>query len=184
MTQLQDSQYSGISWHQDLADSTFLKGTVTSAGVGEGFSAFDTRALSPTIFLLTTSHTFLFCSSHIGGAFLGSLIVFSVTDAMGTRREMLFAAVLFACGAVVEALAASASLSAGAGKSVLLLGRWTYGIGCGFATHGKPRGYLGVEAFVAPPPLKIGNLCVAFRHALIPLPPTHCLDPPLPPFLF
>jgi hypothetical protein len=72
----------------------------------------------------------------VGGAFLGSLVVFSVTEAMGTRREMLLAALLFVCGALVEALAATSSLSAGAGEGILLLGRWTYGIGCGFAMHG------------------------------------------------
>lgn len=35
VTQLQDSEYSGVSWHQQLADSSFLQGAITSAGVGE-----------------------------------------------------------------------------------------------------------------------------------------------------
>jgi len=55
---------------------------------------------------------------------------------MGTRREMLLASLLFVCGALIEALAATSSLSSGAGEGILLLGRWTYGIGCGFAMHG------------------------------------------------
>lgn len=62
--------------------------------------------------------------------------MFSVTEAMGTRREMLLASLLFVCGALIEALAATSSLSSGAGEGILLLGRWTYGIGCGFAMHG------------------------------------------------
>ena len=74
----------------------------------------------------------------VGGAFIGSMIVFKVTEALGTRREMLVAAFLFVVGGAIEYLSSGSSLNASSGISVLLLGRWTYGVGCGFAMHGAP----------------------------------------------
>jgi len=41
-------------------------------------------------------------SSGVGGALIGSILVFKVTEAFGTRREMLLASVLFAVGAFIE----------------------------------------------------------------------------------
>jgi sugar porter (SP) family MFS transporter len=100
-------------------------------------------------------------SAGVGGAFIGSIIVFRVTNVLGTRREMLTAALLFISGAVLEAFSATKSLSANVGISVLLLGRWIYGVGCGFAMHGAPS-YI---AELSPPDIRGG--LVSLKECMI-----------------
>lgn len=67
---------------------------------------------------------------------IGSIICFKVGDALGRRREILIAAVLFFIGAVVEAASGSSVWSGDWGLVVLMIGRVSYGVGCGFAMHG------------------------------------------------
>ena len=55
-------------------------------------------------------------SAGVGGALIGSVVVFRVTDRLGTRREMIVAAVLFAAGAVVEAVSGEPSWDAAVAK--------------------------------------------------------------------
>jgi len=100
-------------------------------------------------------------SSGVGGALAGSMLVFKVTEALGTRREMLLASILFAIGAFIEALAATSTFSANLGIGVLLLGRWTYGIGCGFAMHGAPS-YIGE---MSPPAIR--GALVSLKEGMI-----------------
>jgi len=100
-------------------------------------------------------------SAGVGGAFLGSIIVFRVTNALGTRREMLTASLLYITGAVLEAFSSYKSLSANAGISVLLVGRWIYGVGCGFAMHGAPS-YI---AEMSPPDIRGG--LVSLKECMI-----------------
>lgn len=67
---------------------------------------------------------------------IGSIICFKVGDFLGRRRELLVAAVLFFLGSVVECAAGSSVWSGSWGLVVLMIGRVSYGIGCGFAMHG------------------------------------------------
>lgn len=70
---------------------------------------------------------------------IGSLICFKVADFLGRRRELLIAALLFLAGALVEAWSGSSSWSGDWGLVILMIGRVSYGIGCGFAMHGVSR---------------------------------------------
>ena len=45
-------------------------------------------------------------SSGVGGALIGSVIVFRVAESIGRRRELLIASVLYIFGALIEALSA------------------------------------------------------------------------------
>ena len=58
------------------------------------------------------------------------------------QAELIIGACLFILGALIEMLAGVRSLGSSLGLAVLLIGRWTYGIGCGFAMHGAPT-YIG-----------------------------------------
>lgn len=100
-------------------------------------------------------------SCNVGGALLGSMIVFRVADEIGRRREMQIAAVLFILGGILEASAANKSWGLTVGLSVLLVGRFVYGVGCGFAMHGAPS-YI---AEMSPPEIR-GTL-VSLKEAMI-----------------
>lgn len=76
---------------------------------------------------------------------IGSIICFKVGDALGRRREVLVAAVLFFFGAIVEAISGSSVWSGDWGLVVLMIGRVSYGVGCGFAMHGVSFSVLVVE---------------------------------------
>ena len=67
---------------------------------------------------------------------IGSIICFRVGDFLGRRRELLVAGLLFFFGAVVEAASGSSVWAGSWGLVVLMIGRVSYGIGCGFAMHG------------------------------------------------
>ncbi|ESR38136.1 hypothetical protein CICLE_v10028127mg [Citrus x clementina] len=64
------------------------------------------------------------------GALLGSILVYSIADFLGRKRELIIAAVLYALGALTTAYAP--------GLGVLLVGRLLYGLGIGLAMHGAP----------------------------------------------
>jgi formate hydrogenlyase subunit 3/multisubunit Na+/H+ antiporter MnhD subunit len=63
--------------------------------------------------------------------------VFSVADLLGRRRELMLASVLYVIGCVLEGI--SGLFEGAGGLGVMLLGRWVYGVGCGFAMHGVRR---------------------------------------------
>lgn len=67
---------------------------------------------------------------------IGSIICFRVEAALGRRRELLIAALLFFLGSFVEYYSGSSTWSGDWGLAVLMLGRTLYGLGCGFAMHG------------------------------------------------
>lgn len=101
-------------------------------------------------------------SAGVAGALLGSIIVFRVADAIGRRREMQIASVLYMIGAVTEALSGlGKDWPSSVGITILLLGRAIYGVACGFAMHGAPS-YI---AEMSPPEVR-GTL-VSLKEALI-----------------
>lgn len=73
---------------------------------------------------------------RVGGAMIGSMICFRVSDTLGRRGELLVASMLFFFGACIEYGSGVSTWSASFGISILLLGRIIYGLGCGFAMHG------------------------------------------------
>ena len=109
LTQLQSAKFSGVSWYDLVARSSALQGLVTSGGVG--------------------------------GAFVGASVVFKVADDLGRRRELLLGAALYVLGAACEFLGGGVGpyeSGAGDGLFLLVLGRFVYGVGCGFVMHGAP----------------------------------------------
>ena len=100
-------------------------------------------------------------SAGVCGALIGSILVFHVTERLGTRREMLVAAVLFALGAAAEWLGGAPNSPAASGLTVLIAGRCIYGVGCGFAMHGAPS-YI---AELAPPAIR--GALVSLKEGMI-----------------
>lgn len=82
----------------------------------------------------------LITSASVGGAFLGSLMVFAVADQIGRRVELLVGGTLYAVGAAISIMSSLSFISsdADAGIVVLILGRIIYGVGIGFSMHGAP----------------------------------------------
>ena len=78
-----------------------------------------------------------------------------------SQRELLVASVLYIIGALIEALAALPSLGSTTGLTILIVGRWTYGIACGFGMHGAPT-YIGEMA-----PASIRGFLVSLKEGMI-----------------
>ncbi|KAJ8439853.1 hypothetical protein Cgig2_003919 [Carnegiea gigantea] len=83
-----------------------------------------------TWFNLSAIQLGLVVSGSLYGALFGSILVYPVADFLGRRRELIIAAILYALGGFVTARAPS--------LEVLLLGRFLYGLGIGWAMHGAP----------------------------------------------
>ena len=75
----------------------------------------------------------LITSGGVAGALIGAMIVFRVADAIGRRRELILAALLYIAGAALEVASGSFGTTEATGLALLLLGRLFYGAGCGFA---------------------------------------------------
>ena len=111
LTQLESAAFSGVAWWDAVASSSALQGLVTSGGVG--------------------------------GAFVGATIVFKVADDLGRRRELLLGACLYVIGACLEFMGGGVGgyrSRAGDGLGLLVLGRFVYGVGCGFVMRGAGKG--------------------------------------------
>ena len=73
----------------------------------------------------------LVVSTSLAGALVASgAAAVSVGDALGSKRELLLASLFYAAGAAVQGAAPS--------LEVLVVGRFTYGLGIGFAMHAAP----------------------------------------------
>lgn len=83
-----------------------------------------------TWFNLSAIQLGLVVSGSLYGALFGSILVYPVADFLGRRRELIIAAILYALGGFVTASAPS--------LEVLLIGRFLYGLGIGWAMHGAP----------------------------------------------
>ena len=102
----------------------------------------------------------LITSGGVAGALIGAAIVFRIADAIGRRRELILAALLYVAGAVLE-VASGSGTSEATGLALLLLGRLVYGAGCGFAMHGAP-------AYIAEmSPASIRGTLVSLKEAAI-----------------
>ena len=95
------------------------------------------------------------------GAMIGSLICFAVADDLGRRRSLILASLLFLVGVIVEYISGDSTWDAATGISVLVTGRFIYGLGCGFAMHGAPA-YIGE---MAPPSIR--GLLVSMKEVFI-----------------
>lgn len=100
-------------------------------------------------------------SMGVIGALVGSLIMFQIADGLGRRRSLMTASVLFLVGSILEYLSGNSSWDYTTGLSVLLTGRFVYGVGCGFAMHGAPA-YIGEMA-----PSEIRGFLVSMKEVLI-----------------
>lgn len=83
-----------------------------------------------TWFNLSAIQLGLVVSGSLYGALFGCILVYPVADFLGRRRELIIAAILYALGGFVTASAP--------GLEVLLVGRFLYGLGIGWAMHGAP----------------------------------------------
>lgn len=81
----------------------------------------------------------LFTASAVGGALLGVIVIFRVADALGRRRTLIASGMMYAVGGMLEALSSIRTLDRDSGFGVAILGRWVYGVACGFAMHGVSR---------------------------------------------
>ena len=87
--------------------------------------------------------------------------MFRIADAIGRRRELILAALLYIAGAALEVASGSFGTSEATGLALLLLGRLVYGAGCGFAMHGAP-------AYIAEmSPASIRGTLVSLKEAAI-----------------
>jgi len=77
-------------------------------------------------------------SGAVGGAFLASLLVFSMSESLGRRGEMLVASALYLSGGLLQVLSAVNGLGMDLGITVLVSGRIVFGMGIGFAMHAAP----------------------------------------------
>ncbi|XP_074583339.1 D-xylose-proton symporter-like 2 [Curcuma longa] len=72
----------------------------------------------------------LVVSGSLYGALIGSILAYNIADFLGRRRELILASVLYFVGALSTSLAPNFSL--------LVVGRFFYGIGIGLVMHAAP----------------------------------------------
>lgn len=78
----------------------------------------------------------LFTASAVGGALLGVMLIFRIGDDIGRRRTLICGALLYGVGALLETLSSISAFHKDAGLTVAIVGRWVYGVACGFSMHG------------------------------------------------
>ena len=102
---------------------------------------------------LSSLQSGLVVSLSLAGALGGSAAALVWGDNLGRRKELLFASVLYAAGALTVAVAPT--------LPVVFAGRVVYGVGIGFAMHAAPA-YI---AETAPPSVR--GLLISLKEALI-----------------
>lgn len=96
----------------------------------------------------------LVVSTSLAGALVASgAAAVSVGDALGSKRELLLASLFYAAGAAVQGAAPS--------LEVLVVGRFTYGLGIGFAMHAAPM-YIAETA-----PSSVRGLLISLKEGFI-----------------
>ncbi|CAO2840739.1 unnamed protein product [Amaranthus hypochondriacus] len=107
-----------------------LFGYDIGATSGASISLQSAELSGTTWFNLSAVQQGLVVSGSLYGAFFGSVFVFPVADLLGRRRELVLAAIFYAIGGLTTAFAPD--------LSVLLIGRFLYGVGIGWAMHAAP----------------------------------------------
>uniref|UniRef100_A0A7C9FQ65 Major facilitator superfamily (MFS) profile domain-containing protein n=1 Tax=Opuntia streptacantha TaxID=393608 RepID=A0A7C9FQ65_OPUST len=107
-----------------------LFGYDIGATSGAAISLQSPELSGTTWFNLSAIQLGLVVSGSLYGALFGSILVYPVADFLGRRRELIIAAILYALGGFVTAIAPN--------LEVLLVGRFLYGLGIGWAMHGAP----------------------------------------------
>ena len=100
-------------------------------------------------------------SASVFGALLASILVFRLSDFIGRRSEIMIGSLLYAVGALIEAISANPDWDANTGLTVLMTGRVVYGLGIGFSMHGAPA-YIGE---MSPPSIR--GLLISLKEAVI-----------------
>lgn len=95
------------------------------------------------------------------GAMIGCLICFKVADQLGRRKTILISCYFYFAGSIIEFISGYSQWKASIGISVLIIGRFIYGIGCGFAMQGAPA-YIGEMA-----PFQIRGVLISLKEAFI-----------------
>jgi sugar porter (SP) family MFS transporter len=103
----------------------------------------------------------LVTSSSTIGAFLGSLLVFTVADKIGRKVELQIGSTLYFFGALAIYYSGSPSFSPDLGLFLIVISRIIYGFGIAFAMHGAPT-YISE---MSPPNLR--GLLVSLKEAMI-----------------
>ncbi|MCL7030124.1 hypothetical protein MKW94_015730 [Papaver nudicaule] len=83
-----------------------------------------------TWFNLSSVQLGLVESSPFYGALIGSVLVYPIANFLGSKRELIIAAMLYTLGGLTTGFAPD--------HKVLVLGRLLYGLGIGLAMHGAP----------------------------------------------
>lgn len=95
----------------------------------------------------------LITSCSLYGALIGSLLAFNVADFLGRRRELILSSILYLIGAAITAFAPI--------YAILVIGRFTYGVGIGLAMHAAPM-YIAETS-----PSQIRGLLISLKEFLI-----------------
>lgn len=95
----------------------------------------------------------LVVSGSLYGALIGSVLAFTIADFLGRRRELICSSLLYLVGALLTALAPE--------YSMMVIGRFVYGIGIGLAMHAAPM-YIAETA-----PSQIRGTLISLKEFLI-----------------
>ncbi|KAM7258165.1 hypothetical protein ACFE04_013906 [Oxalis oulophora] len=107
-----------------------LFGYDIGATSGATISLQSAQLSGTTWFNLSSIQLGLVASGSLYGALFGSLLVYSIADFLGRKRELITAAMLYLVGGAITSYAPD--------FNTLLVGRVLYGLGIGLAMHGAP----------------------------------------------
>lgn len=130
-----------------------LYGYDTGATSSAGLSIESPRLSGVSWYDLTPIEMGVVESGSLYGAVLGSVLAFSIADAVGRRKELIIASLFYILGSVLMTLAPSFAF--------LVAGRLAYGFGIGMAMHGGPL-YIAETC-----PTKIRGTLVSMKEAAI-----------------
>lgn len=80
--------------------------------------------------------TSLLISSSIGGALIGVLLIFKLSDYFGRKKELIISSFLYLIGSIIQV--SSKYFDNLYGLVIFIIGRYIYGLGIGFTMHCAP----------------------------------------------
>ncbi|KAF6138773.1 hypothetical protein GIB67_040905 [Kingdonia uniflora] len=107
-----------------------LYGYDIGATSGATISLESSTLSGTTWYNLSSVQIGLIVSGSLYGALIGSFLAFNIADYLGRRRELILSSVLYLVGSLVTAFAPN--------LPIMVIGRFTYGIGIGLAMHAAP----------------------------------------------